>query len=178
VQAAVKNYDPKTQGDAFPQGEILTYEFPGNARRGPITMHWYSGTERIPRPADLDPDDKPVGTGAVVIGDKGTIMYGSHGAGGVRLIPHARMESYQKPTKTLPRGLEHHRDWLSAIREGKKAGSDFSYGGPLTELAMLGVIAIKFPGRKLEWDTAGMTFRNSTEANAWINPPYRAGWSL
>jgi len=178
VQATVKDYDPKTQGDAFPKGEIITYQFPAYAQRGPITMHWYSGTERIPRPADMDPDDKAVETGAVVIGDKGTIVYGSHGAGGVRLIPHAKMDAFQKPTRTLPRGLEHHRDWINAIRQGKSAGSDFSYGGPLTELAMLGVIAIKFPGQKLEWDTAGMKFRNSAEANAWVHPPYRQGWSL
>ena len=44
---------------------------------------------------------KPVRTGAVVMGDKGSIVYGSHGAGGVRLIPHARMEAYQKPPKTI-----------------------------------------------------------------------------
>ena len=67
----VKDYDPKTQGDAFPKGEIITYEFPAKGKRGPITLHWYSGTERIPRPEDLEPDRKPVETGAVVLGDKG-----------------------------------------------------------------------------------------------------------
>jgi hypothetical protein len=114
----------------------------------------------------------------VVIGDRGTIMYGSHGAGGVRLLPQAKMDAYRRPAKTLPRGLEHHRDWLQAIRNGTQAGSDFSYGGPLTELAMLGVIAIKLAGRKLEWDAARMRFTNPAEANQFINPPYRAGWLL
>ena len=87
IQAKAKDYDPKTQGDAFPKGEIITYEFPAKGNRGPVTMHWYSGTERIPRPKDLEKDRKAVETGAVVLGDKGTIMYGSHGAGGVRIIP-------------------------------------------------------------------------------------------
>jgi predicted dehydrogenase len=178
VMAEVKDYDPKTQGDAFPRGEKITFEFPGNAKRGPITMYWYSGSERIPRPEGLDPDDKGVDTGAVVLGDKGTILYGSHGAGGVRLVPQARMEAYKRPAKTLPRVKEHHHDWLQAIRNGTKAGSDFAYGGPLTELAMLGVIAIKFPGTRLEWDTAQMRFANHAEANAHINPPYRSGWEL
>ena len=50
IQAKVKDYDPKTQGDAFPTGEIITYEFPAKGKRGPITMYWYSGTEQIPRP--------------------------------------------------------------------------------------------------------------------------------
>lgn len=178
IQAQVKDYNPKTQGDAFPKGEIITYEFPAKGKRGPITMYWYSGGEKIPRPKELEPERKHYETGAVVIGDKGVITYGSHGAGGVRIIPETKMKQYKLPEKTIPRAKEHHQDWLSAIRTGGKAGSDFSYGGPLTELAMLGVIAIKLPGRKLQWDAQAMSFPNCPEANALINPPYRSGWSL
>jgi len=141
-------------------------------------MHWYSGAERIPRPADLEPERKSVETGAVVLGDKGTITYGSHGAGGVRIIPEAKMRQYQPPEKTLPRVRGHHQDWLDAIRNGGKAGSDFAYGGPLTEIAMLGVVAIKLPGQKLQWDAVNMRFTNSEEANRHVNPPYRQGWTL
>ena len=43
---------------------------------------------------------------------------------------------------------------------------------------MLGVIGIKFPGQKLEWDTEAVRFRNFSEANAFLNPPYRDGWRL
>ncbi|MCX8109619.1 MAG: Gfo/Idh/MocA family oxidoreductase [Verrucomicrobiae bacterium] len=178
ICAQVKNYDFKTQGDAFPKGEIITYEFPAKGNRGPVTLYWYSGTERIPRPPELEPDQKSVDTGAVVVGDKGTIIYGSHGAGGVRLIPQKRMDEYQRPPKTIPRVRGHHQDWLDSIRNGKKAGSDFSYGGPLTEIAMLGVIAIKLAGTKLEWDAEKVQFTNCSEANQYLNPPYRAGWSL
>lgn len=178
VQAKVKDYDPKTQGDAFPKGEIITFEFPAKGSRGPITLHWYSGTERIPRPPELEPDRKAVETGAVVIGDKGTITYGSHGAANVRIIPESKMKEYPIPDKTIPRVKGHQQDWLQAIRNSGKAGSDFSYGGPLSEIAMLGVIAIKLPGVKLEWDAANMRFKNSLEANQWVNPPYREGWAL
>jgi predicted dehydrogenase len=178
VLAEVKDYDPKTQGDAYPKGDKLTFEFPAKGERGPITMHWYSGTQPIPRVPDLEPERKPVETGAFVLGDKGTIMYGSHGAGGVRIVPEAKMKEYQLPAKTIPRAKEHHQDWLEAIRTGGKAGSDFSYGGPLTEIAMLGVIALKLPGTKLEWDAARMRFTNCDEANPYVNPPYRQGWSL
>jgi predicted dehydrogenase len=178
VLAKVKDYDPKTQGDAFPKGEVITFEFPAKGKRGAITMHWYSGTERIPRSPDLEANDKAVDTGAFVLGDKGTIMYGSHGAGGVRIIPDAKMNEYKRPEKTIPRFRGHQADWLQAIRSGGKAGSDFSYGGPLTEIALLGVIAIKLPGTKLEWDAQNMRFANSPEANQHLNPPYRAGWAL
>ena len=178
VVAQVKDYDPRTQADAFPKGDIITFEFPAQPRRGAVTLNWYSGTEHIPRPPELEADEKDVDTGAVVIGDKGTIVYGSHGAGQVRLIPQAKMDAYQKPAKTLTRVKEHHWDWLQAIKEGRKAGSDFSYGGPLTEIALLGVIALKMPGTKLEWDARRARFNNSTQANYWINPPCRQGWTL
>jgi len=179
IQTQVKDYNPKTQGDAFPKGDIITYEFPAKGSRGPITLVWHSGTEKIPRAKELEPGRKPVETGAYVYGDKGVIMYGSHGAGGVRIIPETAMKAYTQPDKTIPRVKEHHDDWLRAIREGRKAGSDFtSYGGPLTEIAMLGVIALKLPGTKLEWDSGNTRFTNCDEANQYINPPYRQGWTL
>jgi predicted dehydrogenase len=178
IVADVKNYDFKTQGDAYPKGEIITYEFPANAKRGPITMHWYSGVQHIPRPPEMEADEKSIDTGAVVIGDKGTIVYGSHGAGQVRLIPEAKMLAYKKPPQTIPRVKGHHWDWLEAIKTGRKAGSDFSYGGPLTEIALLGVIAIKVAGTKLEWDAKQARFTNSSAANQYINPPHRKGWKI
>ncbi|MFO1501833.1 MAG: Gfo/Idh/MocA family oxidoreductase, partial [Verrucomicrobiota bacterium] len=178
IQAKVPDYDFKTQGDAYPKGEIITYEFAGKGNRGPVLMHWYSGTQHIPQPPEMESDDKPVRTGAVVLGDKGTIVYGSHGAGGVRLLPQKKMDEYKRPAKTIPRVKEHHQDWLQAIRNGTKAGSDFAYGGPLTEVALLGVIAIKLAGTKLEWDGPNGRFTNSSEANQLLNPPYRAGWML
>jgi predicted dehydrogenase len=178
IEAKVKDYDPIAEADAFPKGETITYEFPAKGDRGPVTMHWYSGTEPIPRPPELERERDSVQTGAVVMGDKGTIMYGSHGAGGVRIIPEAKMKEYQLPEPTLPRVKDHQRDWLDAIRNGTKAGSDFSYSGPLTEIAMLGIIAIKLAGTKLKWNAEKMAFTNSPEANQLVNPPYRAGWVL
>ncbi len=176
IQSKAKDYDYKTQKDAYPKGEIVTFEFPAKGDRGPVVMNWYSGTEHIPRPPELESDEKNITTGAVVVGDKGTIVYGSHGAGQVRLIPQAKMDAYQKPAKTIPRVKEHHQNWLEGIRAGKKAGSDFSYGGPLTEIALLGIVATKLNGQKLEWD--GNKFVNCSEANEFLDPPYRAGWKL
>jgi len=181
VVAQVKDYDPKTQGGAFPKGDVITFEFPAKGSRGPVTLVWHSGQEPIPRPKELEEGRKgpnSYGTGGYVYGDKGVIMYGSHGAEPVRIIPEEKMRAYTQPKKTLPRVKSHADDWLRAIREGGKAGSDFSYGGPLTEIAMLGVIALKLPGTKLEWDAAHARFTNCDEANRFIDPPYRQGWTL
>ncbi len=90
------------------------------------------------------------------------------------------MRAYKLPRKTIPRAPHgsHHQDWLQAIRKGGKSGSDFSYGGPLTEIALLGVIAIKLAGKKLAWDAQAMRFTNCPEANAFVQSPYRTGWVL
>ena len=40
------------------------------------------------------------------------------------------------------------------------------------------VIAIRLAGQKLQYDERAMRFTNSDEANRWLNPPYRSGWTL
>lgn len=180
IQAEVKDWDYKTQGDAFPPGDKVTFTFPAKGNRGEITMVWHSGKTPIPRAEVLEQDRKGVNTGAYVYGTDGVIMYGSHGAGGVRIIPEAKMKAYKRPDPTIERVRGGHQgDWIQSIQQGKKAGSDFAtYGGPLTEIAMLGVIAIKLHGTRLQWDAAKCQFTNSADANALINPPYRQGWTL
>jgi predicted dehydrogenase len=178
VVAEVDDYDPQTQGDVYPPGTQITYQFPAKGDRGPIKLVWYDGNRRIPHPADLEENRKPPGTGAVVIGDQGTITHGSHGAGGVRIVPEAKMQEYTIPEPTIPRVPGHHEDWLLAIREGRPAGSNFDYGGPLTEIGLLGMIAIRFAGTQLEWDGAKMQFTNCDQANAYVAPEPREGWEL
>jgi predicted dehydrogenase len=180
IQAETDGYDPVKQADTFPVGSQITFEFPAKGKRGPVKLVWYEGRRRIPRPAELDGVRSDVGTGAVVIGDRGKIAYGSHGAGGCRLIPEAKMKAYKRPEPTIPRVPrgDHQHDWLNAIREGRQAGSPFEYGGRLTEVGLLGVIAIRMTGQKLQYDEKAVRFTNNDEANRWLNPPYRSGWSL
>jgi predicted dehydrogenase len=182
IQAQAKDYDPKKHSETFPAGSVVTYEFPAKGKRGPVKLVWFDGDEKPPRPAEMDSEkeDQVPEIGAIIMGEKGTLVHGSHGAGGLHLVPWAKMNDYKQhlPEKKLPRVRNHHQDWLDAIKEGRQAGSNFDYGGPLTEIALLGIIAIKHLGRKLEWDAQKMKFTNCREANQFINPPYRAGWSL
>jgi predicted dehydrogenase len=178
IQAQADGYDPKKHADTFPHGSVITFEFPANGKRGPVKLLWHSGRKTISRPAELEEGRKLQTTGAIVIGDKGKIMYGSHGASEVRIIPEEKMKAYKRPEQSIPRVRDHHQDWLSAIKNHRQAGSSFDYGGPLTEIALLGIIAIKLLGQKLEWDGPNMQFTNSHEANQLINPPYRQGWKL
>ena len=64
-------------------------------------------------------------------------MHGSHGAGGVRIIPESEMQAYERPPKTIPRVSEHRLDWIEACRGEDPASSNFDYAGPLTEVVLL-----------------------------------------
>ncbi len=178
IQAEAKGYDPQKHFETFPYGSKITFEFPATTKRGAIKLIWYDGTEKPPRPTDLEPDDRLPDTGAVIMGNKGTIIHGSHGAGGVRIIPDSKMQVYQKPQKTLPRVKNHYVDWIDAIKNKKQAGSHFGYGGYLTELALLGVIAIRLLGVKLQWDGVKCQFVNNAQANKYLSIPYRNGWQI
>ena len=52
------------------------------------------------------------------------------------------------------------------------------HGGPLTQVALLGLIAIRFPNETLQWDDKAGRFTNHDAANAHLRSAYRAGWSL
>ncbi len=173
-----KAYNPEKHADVYPPGVKLTYQFPAKGKRGPVKLVWFDGNKRPPRPDVLEKKRRVPGTGGLVYGDKGVIMHGSHGAGGARIIPEEKMKAYKPPAEKIPRVKSHHWDWLEAIRTGRQAGSNFGYGGPLTEIALIGAAAVRFPGQKLEWDTKAMKFTNFSAANALVNPPYRKGWKL
>lgn len=45
-------------------------------------------------------------------------------------------------------------------------------------MALLGVLAIRNQNRKLIWDVKNMRATNDAEADKFVNPPYRSGWTL
>jgi len=179
IQAVVtKDYDPTKHSETFPAGNEIRFDFAAKGNRPAVKVIWYDGPQRPPRPAELDADEKLPDIGAVVVGDQGKIIYGSHGAGGLRIVPDNKMEGFKTKPQRLATSPGHHKEWIAACKSGKPAGSDFSYGGPLTEIALLGTIAMQFKGRKLEWDSQGMKFANVPEANDYLKPTFREGWSL
>lgn len=181
IRAEVTDYDPVTQGLTYPSATRVTFEFPAKKARGPVKLVWHDDNAAIPKPADFPADEKIPGTGAILFGDKGMIVHGSHGGGGCHLLPDSLMEQYSgknAPAEKIPRVKGHAWDWAEGIRTGRKAGSNFDYGGPLTQVALLGLIAIRFPGQTLQWNDEAMRFTNNKAANAFISPAYRKGWKL
>ncbi len=118
----------------------------------------------------------PAPDGSLFIGDKGMLTTGTYGEN-TRLIPVERMKDYKFPPELLTRSPGHYRDWIRACKGGDPACSNFSVAGPMTEWILLGVLSLRFEG-KLEWDSAKMRVTNVPEANKYIKPMVRKGWSL
>ncbi len=182
VEATTTHYQPEVASETYPRAAIIRYEFPARGDMPPVKLTWSDGRLMPPRPRDLEPGRRLDGNGALLIGEKGTIMHGSHGAGGVRIIPETKMRAYKRPEKTVPRvrggQSGHEQDWIRACKDGKPASSSFEYGGPLTEMVLLGVLAMRFKDTPLDWDAANLNVTNLPEAEKYIHPPFRDGWSL
>ena len=124
-----------------------------------------------------DPDAvAPPPDGSLFIGDKGMITTGTYGEQ-TRLIPVEKMRDYRFPQPLLTRSPGHYRDWIRACKGGDPACSNFNVASPFVEWMLLGVIALRVEGR-LEWDAAKMRFANNSEANEYLKPAFRKGWSL
>ena len=48
----------------------------------------------------------------------------------------------------------------------------------MTEAILLGTVAVRVPGEKLEWDNARMQAKNSSAANKLLKRSYREGWHV
>lgn len=167
--SSVEGSATKLSTETYPLGELVRWEFPARGSRPPVTISWSDGGLKPPRPAELE-EDEPM-RDPIYIGDRGKIM-------GDRLIPESRMERYKRPSQTLPRSPGHMQEWISAIRGGPAAGSNFiDHSGLLTEVSLLGNIAARVQ-KKLIWDGAKMEFTNDKAANQWLRRDYRQEWSL
>ncbi len=182
VQAATTHYEPEVASETYPRACTVKYHFPQRGEMPPLDLTWYDGRLKPPIPAMLPGDFDLGSNGALIIGEKGVIHHSSHGAGGAVLLPEARRKEYTDPAETIPRIEQrsgaHEQDWIRACKDGKPASSNFEYGGPLTEMVLIGVLAIRMKDKRLEWDGVTQTITNNAEANALVNPPYREGWNL
>jgi predicted dehydrogenase len=163
--------------DTYATASIITYKFPKRGEQPPVKLTWYDGG-LLPLNDDRLKGIKYEDCGALVIGEKGIITHGSHGAGGFKVLPFDKTMEIKTPPKLLERSKGHHADWLEAIKTGKQASANFNYGGPLTETVLLGTAASLFRNQELEWDHENMKVKNIEKANAVIHPQFRSGWSL
>jgi len=192
----IGEWDPKTHGATFPQGDRFTLEFPAKGSRGAVKIVWYDGKEckNVPRPPEFgDTDSFPphaprvkgvMPEGGLIYGDKGLIQYGSHGAKELRLLPAKRMADLKAANgfpaaryARVPDGSPY-KEWLDAIRGGPRVGSDFAYAGTLTQAALIALASLFDPGKRLEWDAEKREFKNSAAANARLRVKRMPGFGV
>ena len=79
--------------------------------------------------------------------------------------------------KTIPRSVGHHLEWVQACMGGKPTVDGFDYAGPLTELVLLGNVALR-AGQRIEWDAANLKLTNAPNYQHLVHREYRKGWSI
>lgn len=165
-----------THPDMTGHGEICYYEYGQRGNRPPVDVTWYDGGLRPRTPKGWPADETMPGRGILFVGDKGMMICSGLGES-PRLLPDTLMNDYTPPPPSLPRSPGHHREWIDAIKGGAQAMSHFGYAAKLTELALLGALALRV-GKKIVWNAAEMRAENLPEADKIIRTPYRAGWEL
>ena len=144
------------------------------------------------------------GNAILFIGTKGKMLADTYGAN-PRLLPLSRNEQVhvEKTLARIPGGESgHYKSWVEACiagyesKEHKNLSSHFDLAGPLTEIVLMGNLAIRsfdikkakankpnefdYPGRniKLLWDGDNMKITNFDDANQFVKRNYREGWTL
>ena len=133
-----------------------------------------------PRPPAL-PDDVDLNrTGGVMyVGDRGILMHGTYGRN-PRLFPESLTAEAEAVPQTHPRIEDNHQmNWVNACKEGGEASCPFDYASRLTEVMLLGIVALRTgQGKKIHYDADAMRVTNVEEANRYLTREYRAGWEV
>ena len=169
--------DGQPNFETYPIAAIIFYEFPARGSLPPVKMTWHEGGLMPPTPPEMPPGTQLPKNGVLYIGSRGKMYHGSHG-GMPHLLPRSLAEQARSVKKTMARSPGHHAEWLAACKGQGTAMSSFSYSGPLTETVLLGVLAQRAPGRRLEWDSKQLKVKNLPELNRYVHKEYRKGWTL
>jgi len=180
-----------TNEETYPEASTIRYRFPARGDLPPVTITWHDGG-RQPSPPEALPYLREVGSnGTIFLGEEHTMMFGptvfgtNPGQIGPRTIPEfAKIEnkrSYKKISSVKEsawtKGNRHIQEWISACKTGKQPCASFEQSAPLTEMVLLGNVALA-SGTPIEWDSEKLQITNASEANRFIRREYRQGWSL
>jgi hypothetical protein len=163
---------------SYPLGFVLKYIFPRRGARPEVAMYFHGGTlaPHAPRPKHLEAERQPVTNGQVIVGSECSIM-ADPWCGGARIIPEKKMQEVGKSPWTVEGYGDHMQSWLRACKEKSPTASNFQFAAAVTEIALLGSIALRH-GKKLDWDATNMRFLNEPQADKYLHADLRKGWDI
>lgn len=172
---------PPVHPETTPKSIRVRYEFPARGDLPPIALTWCHGKKPAVLSAHVDPADWR--WGVLFVGRDGILLADLFRW---KLLPESKFRDVPPakwPRRKAPGRFEewdasdHYREWITACKTGSPTACSFDYGGPLTETVLLGNVAYRV-GATLEWDAENLKATNCPEADRYITPPYRKGWTL
>ncbi len=161
--------------DFTPFSAVVTYHFPAQGDRPATKVYWYEGADP-PRPDGLPEDEALVGNGSYMVGSKETLYMPYMHPNTPKLIGRSESDT-DLPSATIPRVAGGpFREWLRAIKGiGPAPGSNFDVSANLTEIVLLGAMAIRC-GHTIEWDARNMEVKGHPELASYVKEEVRPGW--
>ena len=181
--------------ETYPLTSRIRFEFPEREGLPPVKFWWYDGAPGSsnhplrPYPDLVHQvvaiDGKLPDSGCLIIGDKGRVFspddYGSKfyiqldgEAGFSAADDHPLVKSVPL---TIPRSPGHHEEWFEMMRSGTPAYSNFEISAYLTEIILLGCIALRVgEGVRMEWDGPNMRSPNCPQASEFVKREERLDW--
>lgn len=162
-------------GEMFPAASIIRWDIPARAGMKACKIFWYDGGLYPPRDVcEMAADQAFPDNGAIFVGEKGKLT------GEPRFLSKELQQEFKIPEPSIPRCESNHfAEWVTACKGGRAAFSNFDHAGPLTELVLLGNLAIRAgAGQKVLWDGPNMKSPNKPELDQFARREYRNGWSL
>ena len=163
--------------ETYPAWSVIDFKFPATEKRGPLPMRWYDG-KKLP-PKELLQGEDMVGSGALIIGEKGTLYAkGDYAERGLHWL------GVDKPDVEYQQSIGHFEEYVRAIKGGEPAKSNFAtYAGPLTETILLGNLAVwaaaePGKGKTIQWDAKELVATNAPEVMHVVKKEYRKGWEV
>lgn len=175
--AAVEASTSEVHDETYPKASIVHLDFPANGAREPLRLTWYDGGLRPPRPSWVSGKDTKLfrhrAEGVLYVGSKGFLLGGFSGED-PRVYPASR--KYEMPAAPAREEDRAIGQWLAACQGGPTPKANFESQAPVTEALLLGCLAQRMPGERLEWSSETQRVTNDAKANALVDPPYRAGF--
>jgi predicted dehydrogenase len=178
--------------DVCPPSTSIHMKFPNpsSTQFKELSLSWYDGgiRPRLPEGCDFEKVFASKDGGVLFIGTKGMLaaeLFGNN----PKLFPTAKFQDVKIPEAKRAfvenDTTGHQQQWAKACKAGfgTYTSSGFDESGPLTEIVLMGNLAVrsyllrennKFIGRKkLLWDGANMKITNFDQANAFVKREYR-----